>query len=138
MAAAANLDGGYRSDLHPTLVLTTSLALEECLALEVAAVGVGVEEGVGSPLVALLSSTCPQTLAHPCTPGQDSIPCCLQGLWEVLGEGGHPTLGLACLHSSNTDRVDTHSTAHHYLVAEVPEGPRMAPCLLWEEAWVLG
>lgn len=97
------------------------------------------EEGVVAfPLVALLSSTCHPTLAHPCIRGQDSIPCCLQGLWEALGEGGRPTLGLACLRSSNTDRVDTHSTARRYLVAEVPGGPHMAPCLPWEEAWVLG
>ncbi len=96
------------------------------------------EEEVDSPLVALLSSICLQTSVHPCTPGQDSIPCCLQGLWEVPEEVDHPTLGLAYLHSSSTDRVDTHSTAHHYLVVEAPEDPHMAPCLPWEEAWVLG
>lgn len=100
---------------------------------------VGEEEAVvDSPLAALLSSICHQTSVHPCTLGQDSIPCYLQGLWEVLEEGGRPTLGLACLHSSSTDRVDTHSTAHHYLVAEAPEGPHMARSLPWEEAWVLG
>lgn len=100
---------------------------------------VGEEEGVvDSPLVALLSSTCHQTSVHPCTQGQDSIPCCLRGLWEVPEEGGHPTLGLACLHSSSTDRVDTHLIAHHYLVVEAPGGPHTAPCLPWEEAWVLG
>lgn len=100
---------------------------------------VGEEEGVvDSPLVALLSSTCHQTSVHPCTQGQDSIPCCLRELWEVPEEGGHPTLGLACLHSSSMDRVDTHLTAHHYLVVEAPGGPHTAPCLPWEEAWVLG
>lgn len=96
------------------------------------------EEVVDSPLVALLSSICHQISVHPCTPGQVSIPCCLQGPWEVLEEGGHPTLVLACLHSSSMDRVDTHSTAHRYLVVEAPEGPHMAPCLPWEQAWVPG
>lgn len=96
---------------------------------------VGEEEAVvDSRLVALLSSICHQTSVHPCTPGQDSIPCCLQGLWEVPEEEGRPTLGLACLHSSSTDRVDIHSTAHHCLVVEAPEGPHMAHCLPWEEA----
>ncbi|KAK5854894.1 hypothetical protein PBY51_005046 [Eleginops maclovinus] len=94
------------------------------------------EEVVDSPPVALLSSICHQTLVHRCTLGQDSIPCYLQGLWEVPEEVGLPTLGLACLPSSNTDRVDTHSIAHRYLVVEAPEGPHMAPCLPWEE-WVL-
>lgn len=102
-----------------------------------AVVGEEAEEEVDSPLVAPLSSICHQTSVHPCTPGQDSIPCCLQAVWEVPEEVGHPTLGLACLHSSSMDRVDTHSTAHHYLVVEAPEGPHMAPCLPWEEAWVL-
>lgn len=95
------------------------------------------EEVVDSPLVALLSSICLQTLAHLCTPDQVSIQCCLPGVWEVPEEGGHPTLGLACLHSSSMDRVDTHSTAHHCLEVEVPEDPHMAPYLPWEEAWVL-
>lgn len=100
---------------------------------------VGEEEAVvDSPLVALLSLICHQISVHPCTLGQDSIPCCLQGVWEVPEEEGHPTLVLACLHNSSMGRVDTHSTAHHCLVAQVPEGPHMAPCLLWGEEWVLG
>ena len=98
---------------------------------------VGEEEVVDSPLVALLNSICHQTSVHLCTLGQDSIQCCLQGVWEVLQEGGHPILGLACLHSSSMDRVDTHSTAHHYLVEGAPEDPHMALFLPWEEAWVL-
>lgn len=93
---------------------------------------------VDSPLVAPLSSTCHQTSVHLCTPDQVSIQCCLREVWEVLEEEGHLTLGLACLHNSSMDRVDIHSTAHHYLVVEVPEGPHMAPYLPWEEAWVLG
>ena len=102
--------------------------------MEVAEAG---EEEVDSPPVALLSSICHQTSVHQCILGQDSIPCYLQGLWEVPEEVGLLTLGLACLpSSSSTDRVDTHSTAHRYLVVEAPEGPHMAPCLLWEE-WVL-
>lgn len=96
------------------------------------------EEAVDSPLVAPLSSICRQISVLLCTLVQDSIPCCLLGVWEVQEEGGHPILGLACLHSSSTDRVDTHSTAHHYLVVEAPEGPHMARCLLWGEAWVPG
>lgn len=138
--AAASPDGGHRSALRPTLDLTTSLALEECLASEVVVGEAAAEEAeaVDSPLVALLSSICHQTSALPCTRGQVSIPCCLQGAWEALEEGGHPTLGLACLHSSSTDRVDTRSTAHPCLVAEALEGPLMAHSLPWEEAWVLG
>lgn len=91
-----------------------------------------------SPLGALLSSIYHQTSVPLCTPDQVSIQCCLQGVWEVLEEGGHPTLGSVCLHSSSMDRVDTPSTAHHYLLVEVPEAPHMVPYLPWEEAWVLG
>lgn len=96
------------------------------------------EEGVVVDflLVAHLSSTCLQISAHPCTPGQVSIPCCLQELWEVPEEEGL-TLGLECRHNSSMDRVATHSTAHRYLVVEAPEGLHMAPCLPWEEEWVL-
>lgn len=102
-----------------------------------AAVGEEEEEEVeDSPLVALLSSIYHQTSVHPCTPGQHSTPCCLLEVWEVPEEGGHPTLDLVCLHSSSTDRVDTHSTVPHYLVVEAPEGPHMGPCLLWV-AWGL-
>lgn len=81
---------------------------------------------VDSPPVALHSSICPQTSVHLCTPDQVSIQCCHQGLWVALEEGGLPTLGSACLHSSSMHRADTHSTAHHYLVVEAPEGPHMA------------
>lgn len=103
------------------------------------AVGEAEEEAaVDSRLVALLSSICHQVSVHPCTRGQASIPCCLRGLWEAPEEAGHPTLDLACLHSSSMDRADTHSTAHRYLVAEAPGDPHMAPCLQWEEAWALG
>lgn len=138
--AAASPGGGHRSALQPTLDLTTSLALEGCLASEVVAGEAAGEEAeaADSPLVALLSSICHQTSAPPCTRGQVSIPCCLQGVWEVPEEGGHPTLGSACLRSSSTDRVDTRSTAHPCLVAEALGGPHMAHCLPWEEAWVLG
>lgn len=92
------------------------------------------EEVVDSLLVALLSSTCHQASVHPCIPDQDSTPCCLQGVWEVLEEGDHPTLGLAYLHSSSMDRVGTHSTVLRYLVVEAQEGH----CLPWEEAWARG
>ena len=95
-------------------------------------------EVVASPLVAPHSSICHQTSVPPCTRGPALTPCCLQGVWEDLVEEGHPTLGLACLHSSSMDRADTRSTAHLYPVAEAPEGPHMAPCLPWVEAWVLG
>lgn len=81
---------------------------------------------VDSPPVALRSSICLQTSVHLCTPDQVSIQCCHQGLWVALEEGGLPTLGSACPHSSSMDRADTRSTAHHYLVVEALEGPRMA------------
>lgn len=112
--------------------------MEECLALEVGVGEAVAEEGVVVDflLVAHLSSTCLQISAHPCTPGQVSIPCCLQELWEVPEEEGL-TLGLECRHNSSMDRVATHSTAHRYLVVEAPEGLHMAPCLPWEEEWVL-
>lgn len=102
---------------------------------------VGEEEevvAVAFPLVALLSSVCHPTSVHQCTLGQVLIPCCLQGPWEGLEEADLPIPVLACLHSSNMDRVVTHLTAHLYLVAVAPEGLHTAPCHLWEEAWVLG
>lgn len=127
--AVASLDGGHLSARHPMLDHTISLALQECLALEVAVeVVVGEEEEVvDSPLEAHHNSICPPTSVHPCTQGLDSTQCCLQEAWEVLGEGDHPTLDLACLHSSSMDKADTPSTALHYLVVEAPEGPHMAP-----------
>lgn len=96
------------------------------------------EEAVVSPLVALLSLICHQTSVHLCTLDQVSIQCCLQGVWEVQEEEGHPTLGLVFLHNSSMDRVVIHSTAHRYLVVEVQEGLHMALYLRWEEAWVQG
>lgn len=99
----------------------------------VVVVGEVVEEE-DSLLVAPLSSVCHQTSAHPCTLDQDSIPCCLRELWEVLEEEGPLTLVLACLRRNSTDRVGTHSIALRYLGVEAHEGP----CLQWEGAWVLG
>lgn len=79
--AAASLYGGHHLALQVMPDLIISSALEECLALE-GAVGVAVEEEVvDSPLVALLSSKWYQTSVHPCSPGQDSTPCCLQEVW---------------------------------------------------------
>lgn len=101
--------------------------------------GVLGEEGVGSPPVAPLSLICPQTLVLLCIPDLGSIPCCLQGVWEARGEeGGLPTHALEYPRNSSTDKEDTHSTARHYLVVEVPEGPHTVHCLQWEGAWVLG
>lgn len=135
----ASLEEDHRSALHPMLDLTTSWVLEECLALEVAVVEAveEEEEEVDFPQVVLVNSICHQTSVHQCTLGQVSTPCCHQEVWEVLEEEGHPTLDLVCLHSSSMDRVDTRSIAHHYLEVEAQEGPRMAPYLPWEEAWVL-
>lgn len=132
-------EGGHHSDPRPMPDRTTSSDLEDCLALEAVVGGVLGEEGQGSPPVAPLSSICHQTLVLLCTPDPGSIPCCLQGVWEARGEeGGHPTLALEYLRNSSTDKEDTHSTARHYLVAAVPEGPRMVLCLRWEGPWVLG
>jgi len=121
---------GHPMALHLMLDPTTSWALEECLDLEpVVVVAVGEVEEDFLPL-APLSLICHPILVPQCILGQDSMPCYLLGVWEVLEEGGHPTLGLACLHSHSTDRVGTLSTAHHYLEVEAHEGP----CLPWEEA----
>lgn len=138
--AGASLVGDPHSDPRPTPDHTTSWALEGYLALVVAVEeGVGeAEEVVDSPPVAPLSSTCHQTSVRLCTRGPDSIPCCPQEGWGGPEEVVRPTLGSACLHSSSTDKVDTHSTALRYLEAEAPEVPRMGPCLQWEEAWAPG
>lgn len=132
--------GGHHLARLPTLDLIISLVLEECLALEEAVEEEVVEEVVGEvfPLEAHPSSICHQISAHQCFLGQDLTPCCRQGAWEVLEEVAHPIRGLACLHSSSMDKVDIRLTAHHYLVVEALEDPRMAPCLQWGEAWVLG
>lgn len=107
--------------------------------MEVVVVVVRGEEEVDSLQVVPLSLICHQTSALLCTPDLVSIPCCLQGVWEVQGEeGGHPTHALEYLHNSNMGKEDTHLTAPHYLAVEVPEGPHMAHCLQWEEAWVPG
>lgn len=133
-------EGDHHSDPRPMLARTTSSDLEGCLASGVVVVaGVLGEEEVDSLQVAPLSLICHQTSVLLCTLDLDSIRCCLQGVWEARGEeGGHPTHALEYLHNSSMDREDTHLTAPHYLVAEVPEGPRMAHYLQWEEAWVLG
>lgn len=129
-----SLDAGHRLALRPTLDPTTSWALEEWAALVVeAAVGEEAEEVVAFLLVAPLSSICSRTSVHPCIPGQDLPPCCLQEEWGVQEEVGLLILVLACPHSSSTDRAGTRSTAHHCLEVEVHEGP----CLPWEEAWDL-
>lgn len=99
----------------------------------------GVEEEVDSPQVAPLSLICHQTSVLLCTPDLVSIPCCLQGVWEVQrGEGGHPTHALEYPNNSSMGKEDTLLTAPHYLAVEVPEGRHMVHSLQWEEAWVLG
>lgn len=99
------------------------------MGVGVEVVGGEVEEEVEVvfPLVVPPSSICHQTLVHPCIRGQDSIPCCPQEVWEVLEEGGHPTLDLACLHNNNMDKEDTPLIAPHYPEVEGPGVPLMVP-----------